>query len=207
MNEPTDTPEIPFPPPPWRLSGELWAGLFQTDRPVPVPPELRHLIGPRWLVIVLARYLGGTLHYDELAFGVFARRGVRVGLYVDHLWVNNPASLWGGRRIWGLPKERAEFDWSGSTVRVGDSVGTIASLRLESRVTGHVPMWLPAAGFGQLDGRWAITLMGLRARLRPARWDLGEWSDRFPYRAVGAPVLGLAGAPMRLLIPAPVRST
>ena len=74
-----------YPPPPWRLAGEAWVGYFRADRPIPVPRGVHHVFGSRWLVVILARYLDGTLRYDELAFGVAARHGAAVGLFVDRI--------------------------------------------------------------------------------------------------------------------------
>jgi acetoacetate decarboxylase len=42
--------------------------------------------------------------------------------------VDNPDSVAGGREIWGLPKELAEFSWLG-----GDRVLTFLSVRLTVR--------------------------------------------------------------------------
>ena len=102
----TESPvEVPYPPAPWYLLGHLWAGFFTTDAPPALPTGLRPFLAGRWRVVMLVRYLDGTRRYDELVLGALARRKARPGLYVEHIWVTDAAGLWGGRRIWGLPKE------------------------------------------------------------------------------------------------------
>ena len=116
------------PPTPWIMRGRLWASLqrHEGDTP-PLPFGLHpHFTGHR--VVALVRYLEGTLRYDELILGRVARRGFTVGLFVDHIWVDSRESVAGGRVFWGLPKELAEFQWTGDCVSVRDAEGEIATL-------------------------------------------------------------------------------
>lgn len=201
-------PEVSFPPAPWHLRGRMWAGLFRTDAPVPLPAGLKRVLGARWLVVLLVRYEpGGTLHYDELALGIPARRGLRLGLWVDALWVSDAAGMWGGRRIWGLPKQMARFDWEedGSTARVEDATGTVAAFTLD-RPAARLPVpWLPAPFWGRReDASWTFT----PARLHGARLGRGgmrriEGSARLPYRTLQRPLISVAAASFRLTVPPP----
>src|SRR5919202_710345 len=72
--------------------------------------------------VVLARYgPGSTLEYHELVvFAGVARVGARVGFVVAYIAVDSPASLAGGREIWGLPKRAAEFAWAPSAIVVAE---------------------------------------------------------------------------------------
>lgn len=194
---------IPYPPAPWRLSGRLWAGCFRTDRPVPLPDGLRHALGSCTLVVVLARYLGGTLSYDELAIGVPALRGARPGLFVDRMWVSDQVSVAGGRGIWGLPKQLAEFAWDGRVVRVTDGMGLVAVVTVDGPAVRLPWLWLPVPAIGRIDGQWALAVGGLRARLGGASIGVGEWSPRFPYRPANRPLVGVAAEPFRLSMPPP----
>ncbi len=203
MAQDVELGRIAYPPAPWHLSGRLWAGAFRTDRPVPLPDGLRHALGSRMLVVVLARYLEGTLSYDELAIGVPALQGARPGLFVDHMWVNNQTSVEGGRGIWGLPKQFAEFAWDGRVVRVTDGMGLVAAVTVDGPAVRLPWLWLPVPAIGRIDGQWAVAVGGLRARLGGASIGVGEWSARFPYRPASRPLVGVAAEPFRLNMPPP----
>jgi hypothetical protein len=48
--------------------------------------------------------------YDELALVRLVRTpGGKIGASIPLIWVNSAASLAGGRALWGIPKELAEF--------------------------------------------------------------------------------------------------
>ena len=198
-----EEPRVPFPPAPWHLDGHAWIGLFRTDRPVCLPAGLRSLFGSRWLILILARYLTGTLRYDELIVGAPVRRGLRIGVWAAGIWVNDEVSRQAGRCIWGLPKELAEFQWHGGGVRVCDKRGMIAAFELDQGRHARCPIWTPAVGVGQLDGHLAWTTARVRACLGRARLGVGEWSERFPFRLRQRPVLSAAAWPFRMTVPAP----
>jgi hypothetical protein len=63
--------------------------------------------------VYLATYgSGSTLEYHELIVAsALVRYAGKWGFWVSHIYVDHPDSLAGGREIWGLPKELAEFDW------------------------------------------------------------------------------------------------
>jgi hypothetical protein len=55
---------------------------------------------------------GSTLQYSELIIAsAIVRYGSRLGAWISHIYVDNPASVAGGQEIWGLPKELAVFEW------------------------------------------------------------------------------------------------
>jgi len=192
-----------IPPPPWRLGGRAWIGLFRADGRVSVPTGLRPLFGSRWVVIILARYLTGTLRYDELIVGTPVRRGFRVGVWVADIWVSLERSRHAGRSIWGLPKELAEFRWHEGGVRVHDRSGLVAALQLDDGHLRHLPVCVPAAGVGQLGGDWAWTTARVRASLGTTRLTIADWSDRLPFRPRARPVLSAAVRSFRMTVPTP----
>ena len=194
---------MPFPPAPWRLAGRAWIGLFRTDAPVFFPAGLRSLFGSRWLVLILARYLVGTLRYDELVVGPPVWCGRRIGVWVAGIWVDHEVSRRAGRCIWGLPKELAEFRWHGSGLRICDQQGLVTALRLDQRRFGGCPVWVPGVGVGQLDGQWACTTARVCAYLGTTRLRVDEWSVRFPFRPRTNPVLAVAARSFRMTVPAP----
>ncbi|MEU4886879.1 acetoacetate decarboxylase family protein [Streptomyces xinghaiensis] len=196
------------PPAPWVSRGEMWFGLLPVRRPPDLPPDLRP-VGPRDRIAVgVVRYREGTLRYDELALGPLVRRGRRAGLLIQRIWVDDDASVRGGRAIWGLPKEPAEFTWTGDSLRVGDDGGTLARITFRP---GRGPLSalppLPAVlpGFGGTPGRRLFIAGRLAGRPRREAMTVTEWSDRLPPLRHGRARPSLAVRPFRMTVPGPVR--
>ncbi len=186
-----------YPPPPWRLAGECWWGLFRADRPLPLPDGLRPLLGTRRLLLALVRYRAGALCYDELVVGALALRGLTPGLWVHGIWVDSAASLAGGRAIWGLPKQLASFRWSDTGVVVADGDGTLAALDLARPARPLPPLPATVLAFGstpcgplpfRISGWFCPGLGAMR---------LADWSPRFGYRLDERPQAHLAADPFR----------
>jgi hypothetical protein len=196
-------PPTPFPPAPWAMRGGAWIGFFRSDAPVVLPPGFTHVGGSGFVVIGLVRYLDGTLRYDEFFVASLARHGWRIGLYVHDMWVDDAASLWGGRRIWGLPKQLARFEWSDHTVRIADDAGPIATLWINphTAIAPRLPAFAPA--FGEVDGRIVFFVARAWARLGRAAMRLDDWSPRFGYGIRSQPLVSLAAKPFHLVVPPP----
>jgi hypothetical protein len=86
---------------------------------------------------------------------------------ITHIWVDSPASRDGGRALWGIPKELAEFDFAGNTFAAHDAEGPLAlgtvtrMLALPGRWPGgfHVAQWLGGKPkFSPVRSRSAIEL-------------------------------------------------
>lgn len=113
-------PEVEYPPAPWRLTGQLygsvWAVPFKAFR-AELPPDFEPLVELGWLG-PFAGFVdyqeGSTLQYHELIAGVLVRlKGSwRYAFTVTHMWVDDEASKWGGRELWGVPKELADFNFT-----------------------------------------------------------------------------------------------
>ena len=96
---------------PWTLSGEGIGALVpgRLVRP-PLPAPVRRLPGPALLVAV--RYADSPVGpYHELALGVPARLGLRLGFCVPLMVVTSVDSRVGGQRNWGFPKELGTLQW------------------------------------------------------------------------------------------------
>jgi hypothetical protein len=120
------------------------------------------------------------------------------------MWVTDLASLWAGRRVWGLPKNLAEFAWKDSTVRIADGQGLIATIKMNIFPANLPPLWMPTLGMAQTEnGNWLYTVGHLWARLGRAGISIEEWSPRFGYRPNEKPAFSFAASPFRLHLPAP----
>jgi hypothetical protein len=146
---------------------------------------------------MLADYAGGTLAYRELI--VFSRPKIargRPGWVVSHIYVDDERSRSGGRAIWNLPKELAEFDVAPGRFEVRQDGELLLSARIRQR-PGFLPLAFPTPAIGELDGR-PVPLSGGRARIRAAP-ALIHLAGRF----VSGTRLGLAGDALELTMPAP----
>jgi acetoacetate decarboxylase len=128
-----------YPSAPWTLKGRAVQTLHGIDT-----RRVRSLV-PSDLAIVevfpgktlggvyCAQYgAGSTLLYNELiVVAAFVRHGMQLGAWISHIYVDHPDSVAGGREIWGLPKELAEFTWErddGDRVRVRQGDRLLCSL-------------------------------------------------------------------------------
>ena len=154
-----------YPPAPWRLHGELI------------------IIPTAWGGAMLANYAGGTLAYHELI--VF-----RPGFVVSHIYVDSAESMRGGREIWKLPKELAEFTYSRSFVEVRRDGETLFSARIRRR-PGFVPMAIPGPAIGE-GGKLSVGRIVMRGA--PALVEARGFG-------IDGTRLALAGDGMRLYMP------
>ncbi|MEO6862565.1 MAG: acetoacetate decarboxylase family protein [Microcoleus sp.] len=111
-----------YPPAPWNLQGYAVQTLQLIDvalvRPL-VPSELEIvsvLPGKTLGGVYISSYgLGSVMEYNELiVVSAIANYAGKWGAWISHIYVDNPNSVAGGREIWGLPKELAQFSWEGS---------------------------------------------------------------------------------------------
>src|SRR5688572_23194128 len=108
-----------YPSAPWTLKGFAVQTLQLVDTARArsfVPPDLdivSVLPGKTLGVVYLASYgPESVLSYNELiVVPALTRYGKNVGFWISHIYVDHPDSMAGGREIWGLPKELAQFTW------------------------------------------------------------------------------------------------
>ena len=126
-----------YPPAPWKLQGYAIATLQLVDvalvRPL-VPSELEIvslLPGKTLGGIYISSYgLGSIMEYNELiVVSAIANYAGRWGAWISHIYVDNPNSVAGGREIWGLPKEMAQFSWEGSDAIAAKPLGYRVTVR------------------------------------------------------------------------------
>jgi acetoacetate decarboxylase len=111
--------KMAYPSAPWILHGFA----LQTVQPVDI--DRARLLVPSDLDIVsvfpgktvggiyLSSYgTGSTFQYNELiVVSALVRYRDRLGAWISHIYVDHPDSVAGGREVWGLPKDLAEFKW------------------------------------------------------------------------------------------------
>ncbi|GAX42405.1 hypothetical protein NIES4075_34060 [Tolypothrix sp. NIES-4075] len=118
---------------PWMLKGYAISTVHLVD-----VDKVRHFIpselniisvlpGKTLCVVYVSHYgSGSVLEYSELIVipALVSYEG-KFGGWVSHIYVDNSDSVAGGREIWGLPKEMAEFTWEDNkcvTVRQSNRV-------------------------------------------------------------------------------------
>ncbi|NJL36998.1 MAG: acetoacetate decarboxylase family protein [Leptolyngbyaceae cyanobacterium RM2_2_4] len=137
-----------YPQAPWTLQGYSIQSLQPIDieqaRPL-VPAELEIVSvfpGKTLGGIYVASYeTGSTLLYNELiVVAALTRYANQIGSWVSHIYVDNPDSVAGGREIWGLPKQLAQFVWErGNHKRV--SVYQDNQLLCRFEQSWQIPTW------------------------------------------------------------------
>lgn len=150
-----------YPQPPWTLHGAGFQTLHLLDieRVQPLLPSQLDVIsvfpGKTLGGLYLATYqTGSALIYSELiVVSALARYKNKIGLWISHIYVDNADSMAGGREIWGLPKELAEFTWQMGdrpSVRVTQGDTLLCSLTSQWMLPG-LPQSFTGAIFSQLD--------------------------------------------------------
>ena len=115
-----------YPPAPWHLKGYAIQTINLLDIEKSrclIPPELNIvavLPGKTLGGVYLSAYQSGSvLEYSELiVVAGLTRYQDRLGFWISHIYVDNEISVAGGREIWQLPKEMAEFTWKEEEVEV-----------------------------------------------------------------------------------------
>ena len=202
------------PPAPWRLAGPC------IIVPVLVPVERARRFVARDTDIVPAapgRTLGAligvtyepgsTLSYSELLVAcATVRTGTRVGGWISHIWVDDEQSLSGGRKIWKLPKELAEFDVDGGR-RFGARANGVTLVRMAAarpRLKASLPFEAPVPMISAENGTHFFTLgrSGLAAGPARVRVEVPPESPLAELEMTPAP-FAVAGR-AELTMPAPV---
>lgn len=201
------------PPAPWKLNGSALLTLHWVDvervRPL-IPPELDIIeLWPGKTIggLYAASYgSGSTMHYSELiVVGGLTRYVNQVGSWITHIYVDNPDSLAGGREIWGLPKELAQFSWDAAkqSVQVYQGEQCLCQLSAGWKTPG-LPLPLGAATFSVLrsdllcfETKNKSSLHGVRASAQiPV-------TSPFSFLNLSQPWLGVAFDPLDIEVEAP----
>lgn len=150
-----------YPSPPWNLKGYAVQTLnfIDIERAKPfIPSELgivSVLPGKTLGGIYLSAYVSGSLQYNELIVvpGLTRYEG-KIGAWISHIYVDSEASVAGGREIWGLPKEMAQFTWERDRVTAKQNDRLLCGLNFQPSWLNLSTWWQPqfsANAFGGLD--------------------------------------------------------
>ncbi len=150
-----------YPSPPWTLKGYAFqtlqlVNIEQASKFIPPELEIVSLLPGNTLGgIYISSYENDSfLKYNELiVVPGFVRYQGKIGAWISHIYVDNQDSVAGGREIWGLPKEMADFSWSNDSVRVSQNNQELCSLRYKKGLFHFSTWWkqkLSAGSFGGL---------------------------------------------------------
>lgn len=194
-----------YPPEPWQLRGELLVSAFlipADELPAgSVLPGRRPLRWGRRVLVGAAfvRYEGGVLEYDELLVAVPSRGRGGLRVTIPLIWVDSPASRAGGRELWGIPKELAEFTRTVEGSEVEAAMGEVAALHARyGRALLPRSQRIPLPTLQRLDGRTIDSrnlTIGRLTRLRTA-WT---FTGPLAFLAGRRPVLGVAIRDARII--------
>ncbi|MEH1869231.1 MAG: acetoacetate decarboxylase family protein [Nostoc sp.] len=146
---------MPYPQAPWTLQGYAIQTLHLVNidlvRPL-IPLELKIISvwpGKTIASVYLSNYgSGSVLEYSELIIApALVNYQSKIGGWISHIYVDNADSVAGGREIWGLPKELAEFTWKeGEHITVNQGKRKLCSLKYNQQTLAW-RQGLSASGF------------------------------------------------------------
>lgn len=205
---------MPYPLAPWNLQGYSLQSLHLLDtncvRPF-IPADLKIFSvfpGKTLGGVYIASYgTGSILEYNELiVVSALVWEAGQIGSWISHIYVDHPDSIAGGREIWGLPKQAAQFLWNlGSSPTVEVRCGEQSLCTLSSQ--GQLPGWqqsLTAPAFGLLTSKLLLFEAEAKFKLQLASVNLTipAESSLSPLK-LGQPLLGFYANPLQLLVKAP----
>lgn len=167
-----------YPASPWRLSAHAYVGtsLVPVDRLPELPPGCR-AITVRGKAIVGVPYFvyeqPSPLVYNEIMATVLVRRSWRPYVHITQIWVDSPASRDGGRALWAIPKDLADFDVVPHSSYDSSYEGAvIGSLQVERSRSLPIPLPIGFTIIQERDGAILETKVRGRGRLGRAkvRW-------------------------------------
>ena len=126
---------------PWSLQGYAVQTLHLVDTNrvralIPSELEIFSVFPGKTLgAVYLSNYQpGSVLEYSELIVApAFVKYQGKIGAWVTHIYVDNSDSVAGGREIWGLPKELADFTWLDKRVAVRQGDNTLCTLNFDKK--------------------------------------------------------------------------
>ncbi len=151
-----------YPPAPWNLKGYAFLTLQlidieQATKFIPSELEIISLLPGKTLGgVYISSYDSGSLvEYNELiVVPGFIRYQGKIGSWISHIYVDNLDSVAGGREIWGLPKEMADFSGNNGNVRVCQNNRELCNFSYKKGLFNFSTWWkqeLSGSSFSGLD--------------------------------------------------------
>ncbi|WP_434444866.1 acetoacetate decarboxylase family protein [Lentzea sp. E54] len=192
-----------FPPAPWNLCGQGWLTVWTAPRrAIPqLPPGVVPLtvFGRAVVVSAFVDYRPpGLLSYHELLAAVVIRRGVRLGLSITDIWVDDETSRRGAREMWAIPKQLADFTLSAEP-HLTAVAHTLAAADEHPHAAPALPVRIGTSVWQSRDGDAHRTALRASARVRPTRlhWRITPQSG-IGWLTTARPRLHLAVTNLRL---------
>ncbi|MEA5593624.1 acetoacetate decarboxylase family protein [Rivularia sp. UHCC 0363] len=148
-----------YPPAPWTLKGYAvqtlqLVNIEQASKFIPSELKIISFLPGKTLGgIYISCYDGSLLTYNELIVvpGFVSYQG-NIGAWISHIYVDNQDSVAGGREIWGLPKEMAEFSWNDGSVRVSQNNRELCTLRYQKGLLNLSIWWQQGLNASSFSG-------------------------------------------------------
>lgn len=200
-----------YPQPPWTLKGDAFQTLQLLDvarvRPL-IPSELNIIsVLPGKTVggVYLSKYgSASVLEYSELIIvaGFLSYKG-KFGGWISHIYVDNADSVDGGREVWGLPKELAQFTWTENSVTVSQENKLLCRLDYNRQGFG-LPQKLSASAFSRKGSNLLIFPAQVEAHFGLVSSKL-EIPATSPFAAlnISQPLLTVHSCRQNLIVDAP----
>lgn len=170
---------VAYPPEPWDLAGSgqitVWGVAAGAVPALPDGVRAATVAGRAAVCTAFVDYgEGSLLAYHELLAAVVVREGRGLALCITDIWVDSPASRAGGRELWGIPKELADFSVSRGQSWAVRQDSPLADAWFRSRPLPAVP--LPRLSGRIVQERGGVVLrtpIRTAGRVRPARarWE------------------------------------
>lgn len=195
-----------YPPQPWHLRAHAYVGIrLVPSRLLPAPPPGTRRVTVFGRAIVSTAFFvyedPSPLIYNEIMAAALVRRGWHTYVNILRIWVDSKASRDGGRELWAIPKDLADFEITPHSSYAGSDNGTLIGSIDIARVR-TLPVALPI-GFRiaqECDGALLLTKVRGRGRigLTKASWDLDPGGP-LGYLAGRRTLLTLALGPLRIV--------
>lgn len=215
MRQPDSSlPAVPLKPAPWDLEGRGWVVALKLPADAParnafLPPHLAGQGSGAYSLLMFVDYARSDCGpYHELLFipGAFPFADGKRHLTISRILVSTWDSVVNGRRNWGIPKDRADFDVNYGAdgedhivLRDGDRV--MADLRLKTTWPFSLPVHgglVPAAMrtlAQQFDGKTFLYAPSSRGWIRPGRVTAWHFDNALFPDLAGAKVIAALRIP------------